>query len=340
MRLAFGRIAVIALLPILASAAPVNYMDSAKAANLVHIQRLLLDDQFATADTTITAYITTQPTDPAGYLFRASLMLAQMSDQEENLFPTEFKAAIDTVELLANRLDTNSARNRAWVHLWLGHAKAYGSVYEARFGTFTSAIGMGFAAKDEYHKGLKEDSTLADLDFGLGSYHYWKSAKAGILRWIGIFRNDKDRGIEELWQASRESEISRDAAASALIWVYFDNDKYDSAVQMAGEVMKRFPHGKSFLWPLAQGHFDQKNYAKAIDVYEEIRERILHKPGNYYNLIECDYQIVQAYDRTGNESDARSLAQRVAGYYEEISKAIRRRQQGKLGYLKRMADLP
>ena len=339
MQLAFGRIAIIALLPILASAASVNYMDSTKAANLVHIQQLLLDDRFAAADTIITAYITAQPTDPAGYLFRASLLLAQMSDQEENLYSAEFKAALDTVELLASRLDTSNARNRGWKHLWLGHAKAYGSVYASRFGSFTSAIGMGFDAKDEYQKGLKQDSTLVDLYFGLGSYHYWKSAKAGILRWLGIFHNDKELGIDELWRASRLSEISRDAAASALIWVYFDNDRYDSAVQMAGQVMKRYPHGKSFLWPLAQGHFEKKKYTEAITTFEELRERLLHDPGNYYNVIECDYEIVQAYDRLGDKSAAVALAQRVAGYYEEISKTVRRRQQGKLGYLKRMADM-
>ncbi len=187
---------------------------------------------------------------------------------------------------------------------------------------------------------MREDSTLTDLYFGLGSYHYWKSAKAGILRWIGIFHNDKDRGIAELWNASKTSEISCDAAHSALIWVYFDNDRYDSAVQMVGEVKQRFPHGKSFLWPLAQGHFQKKRYAEAISVYEDIRERIWNHPGNYYNLIECDYQIVQSYDRLGNKSDAKSLAQRVAGYYDGISKEVRRRQQSKLGYLKRVADLP
>ena len=340
MRLAFGLLSVIATFAILAFGANATYMDSAKAETLIHIQRLLLDDQFETADTVIAGYIKSQPTDPAGYLFRASLMLAQMSDQEEKLYPDEFKAAIDTVELFANRMDSNTARNRAWQHLWLGHAKSYGSVYEARFGSMTSAIGMGFDAKGEYHKGLRDDSTLTDLFFGLGSYHYWKSAKAGILRTIGIFRNDKKRGIDELWEASKISEISRDAARSALIWVYFDNDKYDSAVQMANEVMRQFPNGKSFLWPLAQGHFEKKRYIEAISAYEDIRERIWNFPGNYYNLIECDYQIVQAYDRLGNKADAKSLAQRVAGYYDEISKEVRRRQQGKLGYLKRVADLP
>lgn len=340
MRLAFGIIAAFAFLPIFAFGATSNYMDSAKAETLIHIQRLLLDDQFEKADTTIASYIKSQPTDPAGYLFRASLYLAQMSDQEEKLFPAEFKAAIDTVELFAKQMDSSTARNRAWMHLWLGHAKAYGSVFESRFASMTSAIGMGFDAKDEYHKGLREDSTLTDLYFGLGSYHYWKSAKAGLLRWIGLFHNDKDRGIDELWDASRSSEISRDAARSALIWVYFDNDRYDSAVQMAEEVKRRFPHGKSFLWPLAQGHFEKKKYVEAISAYEDIRERIWNYPGNYYNLIECDYQIVQSYDRLGNKSDAKSLAQRVAGYYDEISKEVRRRQQSKLGYLKRVADLP
>lgn len=339
MQLAFGRIAVIALFPLLTSFAEVGYMDSTKAAMLVHIQRLLLDDQFVSADSAVADYIQTHPHDPAGFLFRASLYLARMSDQEENLYPTEFKAALDTVKLLAKQLDTGSARNRAWKHLWLGHAKAYGSVYASRFGSFTSAIRMGFDAKDEYQVGLKQDSTLVDLYFGLGSYHYWKSAKAGILRWLGIFHNDKDRGIEELRQAGRYSEISRDAAGSALIWVYFDNDRYDSAVQMASEIQERFPNGKSFLWPLAKGHLEKKKYLEAISTFQRLRERLIQDPGNYYNVIECDYEIAQAYERLDDKASAVAWAKNVPLYSDQISKSIRQRQQGKLRYLMRTAGM-
>lgn len=337
MRHAFDWIVILALLPVLPKATTTDYMDSAKAAALVHIQRLLLDDQFDSAGVAVAEYIDTKPHDPAGYLFNASLLLARMSDREENLYPTEFKAALDTVEILARQLDSTRARNRAWKHLWLGHAKAYGSVYASRFGSFTSAIGMGFDAKGEYQKGLKEDSTLVDLYFGLGSYHYWKSAKAGFLRWLGIFHNDKERGIEELWRASESSEISRDAAASALIWVYFDNDRYDSAVQMAVDIQRRFPHGKSFFWPLAKGHVEKKNYREAVSVFQRLRERLTRDPGNYYNLIECDHEIVRAYERLKDRVSATAWAANVATYYDQLSKSVRRRQQGKLGYLKRMA---
>ena len=327
--------AFIALIPVLAVGETDPYMDSAKAASLVNIQKLLLNDRFDVADSAISAFVRNNPNDPAGYLSRASLMMARMSDQEENLFPVEFPAELDTVEMLAKQADSGSSRNRAWMHLWLGHAKANGSVHASRFGSFTSAIGEGLAAKKEYEKGIDDDSTLSDLYFGLGSYHYWKSAKAGILRWLGIFHNDKSRGIAELKRAATSSEISREAAQSALIWIYFDCGLEDSAAAIVQQQALAYPEGKSFLWPLAKSLFDHERYAEAIEVFSTLRQRIASSPGNYYNLIECDYSITQANDHLGDKSAAGVASARLCEYVENLSKETRRRQQGKLGYLER-----
>ncbi|HQX83530.1 MAG TPA: hypothetical protein PKW63_17310, partial [Vicinamibacterales bacterium] len=75
--------------------------------------------------------------------------------------------------------------------------------------------------------------------------------KAGFLRWIGIFNNDKAKGIRELKLAADSSLVSREAATNALIWVYFDNNQFDGAKQLVDSAMLRYPNGKAFLWPLA-----------------------------------------------------------------------------------------
>ena len=85
--------------------------------------------------------------------------------------------------------------------LYLGHQAAYRSLYEARFGSRFSALTYGLKAKGFYRDGLAADSALYDLYLGLGSYHYWKSAKAGILRTAGIFNDDKEKGISEIRKA-------------------------------------------------------------------------------------------------------------------------------------------
>ena len=314
------------------------YFDSAQVTSLIAAQELLFNDQFAAADSFLNEYSHRYPTDPAGLVFRASGLLAQMIDREEPFCQAQFDSLLDHARELAEEAVVDPVpRRAAWMHLFLGHEAAYQSLFQSRFGSFTSAISNGYGAKGEYEKALAADSTLLDIYAGLGSFHYWKSAKAGFLRWFGIFKNDKDRGITELKRAADSSLLSREAARNSLIWVYFDSDQPDSAEILVREAMARYPNSRSVLWPLAQSLYDRKKFADAIGIYEEIRTRISNDPGNYFNFVECDYYIALCNDKLDQETEAKEAALKLGDYYDAIPKDTRKRQQGKLGYLKRLA---
>ena len=322
-----------------AQPSPDPYLTPERKTFLIDVQQLLFDDQFAAADSLITAYRHAYPLDPAGILFAAGSLITQMTDREEEIRPDEFKALIDScLEMTEPMLRSASPRERAWLYLIRGHAHAYRSLYSSRFGSFTAAIDHGFDAKSEYERGLKADSTLYDLYFGLGSYHYWKSAKAGFLRWIGLFRNDKAKGIRELQLAADSSLVSREAAHNGLIWVYFDNDDFDLAKQLVDSALVRYPNGKSFLWPLAQAQYERKGYFAALGSYGELRRRLELQPGNYYNLIECDYYLTKCHAQLDQDDQAKLAAMKFAEYYSGLTHTVRERQQSNLSYLKKAAN--
>ena len=127
--------------------------------------------------------------------------------------------------------------------------------------------------------------------------------------------------------------MSREAARSALIWVYFDNGQHDSAVALANQNIDVFPNGTSFLWPLAKASFEDENYAEAIRLYSILRDRIATQAGNFYNLVECDYRLARAYDEIGDKGGARSTAARLANYDDNLPHSTRNRQRSKLAYL-------
>lgn len=315
------------------------YLTDDRRQFLVTVQQLLFDDRFTEADSLIAAYRQSAPLDPTGILFQAGSLVTQMTDREEEITPDNFKALIDScLQLTDDNLDLGTPREQAWRFLIRGHAHAYRSIYSSHFGSFTSAIDHGFDAKGEYQRGLKADSTLYDLYFGLGSYHYWKSAKAGFLRWIGIFSNDKAKGIRELQLAADSSLVSREAAANALIWVYFDNDQFDQAKLLVDSAMHRYPAGKAFLWPLAKAQFDKKDYTAAVTTFRELRRRLQLQPGNYYNLIECDYYLTKCHDELDDAPEAQSAARQFVEYYEKLTSDILHRQHGNLSYLKKVAE--
>jgi hypothetical protein len=315
-----------------------NYRDDERLQRVRQAERLLYNDQFGAVDSIYRNHMEHHPADPSGYLFRAGALFAEMSDREDNLHERRFKELLDSVEVLTTRiLDTCDQPTAAWMYLWRGHARAYRSLYESKFGSFLSALRLGLSTIDEYETGLRADSTLYDLYAGIGSYHYWKSAKAGLLRWLGIFKDEKDRGIAELRLAADSSLMHRELARSALIWIWLDRKEYDSAAALADEFARRYPAGKTFLWPLAQSRFRQADYERAAETFLEIRARVEVSPGNYHNLIECDYHLAQCYSWLSDRNRLRATTAHLAEYRDLIPNATRKRQQAKINYLMRIA---
>ncbi len=275
-------------------------------------------------------------TDPTGYLFRAAARQAEMIDREENLHGREMKNLLDSVKIYSKRqLVSCSRSDSAMYYLCLGHAYAYRSLWEARFGSNLSALSDGFKARGKYMDGLKADSTLYDLYLGLGSYHYWKTVKAGILRTVGIFKNDRRKGIDEIQLAVDSSLFSRDAALSAMIWIMINEKQYDSAIVLSRTMIKKYPEANSFYWPLAQSYFKSGRYEKSSDIYRMILDRQKVSPGNYYNVIEAVHGLYHSLNRLGENPSAGKILKYLDSIYDKIPKKIRRQQRGKLWSLRR-----
>jgi hypothetical protein len=242
-----------------------------------------------------------------------------------------------TVNVITERvLDTCDNATAAWMYLWRGHACAYRSLYEAKFGSSLTALKLGMSSIDEYENGRRKDSALVDLYMGIGSYHYWKSAKAGMLRWFGFFKDEKEKGMDELRQAAESSLLHRELARSALIWIWIDRKEYDSAAALTGEFVRKYPEGRTFLWPVAQARFRQNDYRAAAAAFINLRGRLDESPGNYYNLIECDWHLAQCFKWLAAEDDLRAVVAHFRTYEDRIPRETRRRQSAKINYLQRV----
>ena len=310
--------------------------DSASANFVFTVQEQLFNDRFDSARSLCDSFITSQSESPIGYLFKAGTLLAQMSDREEALYSQELRKLVDTVIALCDKgLKTGTGAEAAYYYLWRGHAHVYRSLFESRFGSFTSAIKNGFRAHADYCAGLSHDSSLYDLYFGLGNYHYWKSVKAGILRTIGIVSNDIKKGIGELHTAIDSGHYFSDAAGNSLIWIYLDEKKFDSVIYLAETRLAGHPDSRTIRWPLASAHFEKKNFEKSAELYIYLREYFNQNPGNHFNLIECDYKLYQCFKKLGWKDKAEDLLAKVSEYRSSVPRATQRRQLAKLNYLRR-----
>ncbi len=315
-----------------------EYMNDQKIESFLQVQEFLFNDNFTSADSFIQSYISNNLNDPSGYILKASYMIGMMTDREENLFDEHYLAVLDSVHLLAdNIIATGSVKTQAWMYLFKGHALLYRSLWESRFGSKFSSIKQAYNAKNQYETGLNLKGDLYDLYMGLGGFHYWKSAKAGILRKLGFFKNDKKRGIAELRLATDSSLISKEASLNGLIWVWLDSKKFDSVIIACNKLLKIFPDGKLFRWPLAEAYQGNNNWSLALKNYKIIREKLIKDPGNYFNLIECDHNIYECYQKMNLDNKSQQIALNVESYYVDIPKKIKNIQGTKLGVLIRAA---
>ena len=317
-----------------------EYMSDSRAEQLITIQRLLFNDQFDLAETVAREVVDSSPELPDGYFSVAAVLLGRMMDREQSDCKEQFHALLDTVENLSEQIsDTASGRTVAWMYLYAGHARAYRSLFESRFGSFVPSVRLGIAARKEYSKGVKLDSSLYDLYLGLGTYHYWKSAKAGFLRWLGIFKNEIDKGITELYLAADSSIISREAARSSLVWVWLDRKQYDSTVIICEELLAVYPDGNVWLWPLAEALMELCQYRRALETYQLLRSRLQIEPGNYCNLIECDYRTYRCLEKLNSINEARQVVREVDAYLDSVPRSTQKKYRSQIDLLKRVARL-
>jgi tetratricopeptide (TPR) repeat protein len=299
-------------------------------------QRAVLNGRWGEAYSLYQGLCITDSADPAGCLFRAAVLQAEMIDKEEDLHGSRLSLLCDSTKSLAEkRLKDCSRQDSALCYLYIGHQYANRSIYEARFGSRISMLRFGLKAKGQYQTGLRIDSTLYDLYLGLGVYHYWKSVKSGILKLAGVFKEERERGIAEIELAADSSLFSREASLSALIWIMIDRHDYDSAISLSRSMLERYPDGNSLLWPLAESYYRSERYAKAAEIYEILLKRLKKEPGNYYNIIESSHGLCLSYEKMGDNHKTGELISYLDSIYSEIPKRIKRKQRDKLGYLMR-----
>ncbi|HEX2897139.1 MAG TPA: hypothetical protein VHP63_03715 [candidate division Zixibacteria bacterium] len=310
--------------------------DSTESNFILSVQNLLLNDQFTQADSLCESFVASHPRTEIGCLFKAGALLGQMSEKEEAVYSAELKKLVDTVIALCDeKLNHEKGADAAYTYLWRGHAHVYRSLFESHFGSFTSAIKNGFKARDDYGNGLIQDSTLYDLYFGLGNYHYWKSVKAGFLRTIGLVSNETSKGINELRLAADSGKYFRDAAKNSELWIWLEQKEYELVLVQGEKILDKFPESRNLRWPLAQAYFKSGDFKESARIYSYLRDYFDQNRGNYFNLIECDYFLHECYKKLDWKVNADEILNRVNEYRSNVPRAIQRKQLAKLNYLRR-----
>ncbi len=239
------------------------------------------------------------PHHPAGYVLHATVLQSEMLDDEHFDYENEFYELIRLTERKCkSRLE--DAPYDSWALYCLGLAQASRAVYGFRVGSWWSAVKYGIRSKGSFSACAEADKGFYDAYVGIGSYHYWRTAKTKAINWLPFVQDDREQGIAELALAMDSSLFSADLARNSLIWIWLDMGRYEEAESLSVEMQNKYPEGHRFLWSIAYARIELMNYRGAEAVLTEIITRISADSNtNNYNIVDCRHRLADLYLKTG-----------------------------------------
>jgi len=304
------------------NAAPDNdyRLDSTLAVKVVDFICL---ERYETALAIADSLIMENPGEPQGWFVKASILSISSSDFEDELDDKVLYASCDSVLAICERR-MNSGNKSASLRFYNGSVLGYLSFHAYRKSNWLKAITLGKKSTRMNTEALELDSTFWDVYIGLGSYHFYRSDKAGILRSIGLVADKREQGVEMLKICSEKGTFSSISAKSQLVRLYISLEKYDDAISMASELLELYPRRRAFLRSMGKAQMILELWSDAIVTYSKLLESIRkEKRNNGYNEISCLNALAIAHFELGEWQIVISLVDEACGLSvsDDVSKS-------------------
>jgi len=267
------------------------------------------------------------PDHPAGYFYQAATFQSKMMDEESDNLEEEFYTAIDTaIQLGLNRLNEKDA----WIYFYLGTSYSYKGLFLGKQNKIIPAVITAKKGVRYLKKSLKLNSTLYDAWLGLGSYMYWSGYFYRYLKWLPWISDKRKEGIEKIRLSISKGSFSYWVGLNGLGWIEYNRDNYTEAVELFQKGLKKYPDSRFFLWGVGDCYFKMGEFNKAVTIYENLLQSIIHNTSNNgFNEVECrthlmvSYFYLEEYEKCYHHSTAilsrktnESIAKRLKNHYK------------------------
>ncbi|MFW5785346.1 MAG: tetratricopeptide repeat protein [Chitinispirillaceae bacterium] len=233
------------------------------------------------------------PDHPAGYFFMAAVldswMLRFQTSEKESDFYRYCDMAIEKGEKLLSDDPSND-----WARFFIGGADGFKGTYEARYERYITAFRLGWKGVSLLMEMASSGSEIVDIQFGIGSYDYWRSAMMKMLWWMPGVDDKRSQGIKKLRNVMHNGVYTKTAAAMGLIDIYNNEKRYSEALELAAVMIKEHPRALVFYWGRAKALTGLGNHEDAVRVYRYILSRVESDAlNNHYNAVVCRLAIAK-----------------------------------------------
>ncbi len=279
------------------------YPDSALHKYLLRGINYIVLQQYDSAYTQFNSVQKYYPKNPLPNIYLAAVSIAKSYDYEEEFNDEYIIAQLDSAE---NKLNYLSGKNDSsvWNIYYEALLNGYYSYYQALKKNWLSAFTNGLKSVSAFEKCLEKNPKFYEAYSAIGAYKYWKSRKTENIRFLKIFKDEKQIGINYLKIAAEKSTYTKYLAINSLIWIYIDRKEFTDAISLADYALSLWPDTRFFLWPLARA-YEETDINKAIDIYKKMLDYyVSYKNSNRYNEIVLRHIIAKLKLKTGDKVSA------------------------------------
>jgi len=270
--------------------------------------RLVYQDRYEESLAVFDSIKKNLPDHPAPYFYKAAVYQSWMATYRFNTFIDSVNTNVEkAIELGEERL--SQYPNDPWINFYMGGAYGYRAFAKMRGYNWIGAYLDGMKGLDNLKISLEKNPDLYDIYLGLGSYHYWRTARSSFIRIIAFWMSDKrDLGLEQYQFTIDHGRYSQVEASLTLLTVYYDYQKYDEMLQLLKDVENnnsistiatKYLRGRLMI--------EKKEWKKVLEVFSEIYTTI--KDYKYPSLgyqVECQYWMALSYQHLGKDREARN----------------------------------
>jgi tetratricopeptide (TPR) repeat protein len=296
----------------LTSACPIFHDDILRGINLI------FDDRFEESLVIFDRLQRLYPDHPAPYFFRAVTYQKWMSTFRVKKFQKDLNENIQLAIDKGNKL--LEKENDPWLHFYVGGAYGYRAFNRFSNQDWITAYFDSKKGVNHFEKALEKEPELYDVYLGLGSYHYWRTAKSKFLRLIAFWMKDtRNLGIRQLEFSHQHSIYASREAGYNLMVAYVDDGQYEKA----SNLLQRIVGGKGTS-NISDLYFEGRLFIlfnRWVDAESNFRTILQHleekKITAFGYIVECKYWIAASLKMQNKNYWALQLAEEALAQSEK-----------------------
>ena len=256
---------------------------------------LVFKEEFKSAEEVAKKIIKKFPENPAGYFFMAVAIDSWMCHYLDNSKEDEFYKYCDLAVEKSEVILTKDGGDE-WAQFFMGGAEGYKGTYESRYERWITAFRYGWKGVSILMKLSEKKSEICDINFGIGSYEYWRSALTKTLWWMPGVKDRRQEGIKKLYLVSENGAYTRLIASAALIDVLVNESRFEEVLPVAEKMLKTYPSSSRFLWGKGKSLFGVGKFDEAKHLFSAMLKKYESDEinNNYYPAL-CRYWLARVY---------------------------------------------